>query len=139
MNVKITQLLADFAQENKILLDDFLEQFKLWKAEGADSHYLFGKDGYFVFPKQLKHVHLVPLLDTESLANWNKNWRYRSRRTSDRFLIYAQDSNRYLLIAILPEPVAHTFVKMDTPESKQAMEIFAKAAEDFIYYDIVTI
>lgn len=135
MKISCTQLLTDYAQENHLDLDRFIQLFEQWKIQGEDESYFFGKDSYFVVPSNLKHVHLVPILNQNSLSQWNKNWERGSRRTSDRFLIYAEDNTRYLLIAILPEPTAHAFVKMETAQSKKLMSLFSQAADDFIYND----
>lgn len=135
MKISCTQLLTDYAQENHLDLARFIQLFEQWKMQGEDESYFFGKDSYFIVPSNLKHVHLVPILNQNSLSQWNKNWEKGSRRTSDRFLIYAEDNERYLLIAILPEPTAHAFVKMETPQSKTLMSLFSQVADDFIYYD----
>ena len=63
-----------------------------------------------------------------------KNWQNHRLRTSDRALVYVQDNHRFLLIDILPEPFAHKISQMKTPQDKQLMEIFARIAEHFIYY-----
>lgn len=139
MIVRHTQLLADYFSENQLDLARFVERFTQWKQEGEDSSYFFGKDAYFVKPDNIKHVHLVPILDQEALTRWDQNWENGSRRTSDRFLLYVEDNQRFLLLAILPEPTAHAFVRMENPQSRSAMTIFSEAAEQFIYHDLITL
>lgn len=116
-----------------------------WKASGTDGEddfYSFGKDVPYEHPhvngkkNVLMHVHLPPVLDTERKKQWDQNWERYSRRTSDKALVYAKDgTDRFLLIAILPEPKAHAISNMKTKEDKNLMERFAQIAEAFIYHE----
>ncbi|MDK4696635.1 type II toxin-antitoxin system YafO family toxin [Kingella negevensis] len=117
-----------------------MQRFKEWKKAESES-FLFGKDGAYISPKVngesyvLRHVHLVPLLDVEQLAKWQQNWQRGSRRTSNRALVYAQDNHRFLLIDILPEPVAHEIAQMKNEQAKKMMLLFAQIAESYIYHN----
>ena len=121
----------------------FASTFHAWKAQGAAGEfdsYLFGKDGAYVKPTVdgnpylLRHVHLVPLKDIEKKSLWDKLWMRRSRRTSDRVLVYASGSSvDHLLIYILEEPEAHAIAEMRTPEDKALMARFAQVAAAFLF------
>jgi mRNA interferase YafO len=125
--------------------EDFLEltlAFDQWKAKGAQGEfdsYLFGKDSAYISPKvqgvpySLRHVHLVPISHTEQLAKWNKAWKTRSRKTSDRVLVYVDNgAGDCLLIFILPEPEAHEIAAMKTLQDKTLMESFAEVAAAYL-------
>ena len=72
--------------------------------------------------------------DVESKIAWDRAWERESRRTSNRALVYVDDGpEKFLLIAILPEPVAHAVSRMLTPQDKAVMTRFAEIAESFIY------
>ena len=119
-----------------------MAQFAAWKAAGEAGEYasyLFGKDGGYIVPLVngqryvLRHAHLVPLADAAALRIWEAQWRRRSRKTSDRVLIYVSDAaHGHLLIYILEEPTAHAVAKMRTSAEKQVMDQFAAIAEAFI-------
>lgn len=122
---------------------NLIERFSEWKSAGEtgeNDFYLFGKDGAYTTPQVngepyvLRHVHLLPLTDTAQLAKWQRNWQTGARRTSNRALVYVQDGNRFLLIDILPEPIAHEIAQMRTEPAKQLMQLFAKIAEQYIYH-----
>jgi mRNA interferase YafO len=81
----------------------------------------------------LRHVHLVPLADEGQLELWDKAWKRRSRKTSDRALVYVSDGKgNHLLIFILDEPDAHAIASMKTPEHRDIMEGFAEVAAAFL-------
>lgn len=119
----------------------FLETFTKWKLAGSDDFYEFGKDSSYATPEVngksyiLRHVHLVPVTDKINKARWDNNWRHDKyrRRTSDRVLVYVEDSGNYLLIDILPEPDAHRIARMSTAQDQRAMQLFALVAEAFIF------
>lgn len=125
-------------------VDEFVQEFSEWKKNwpaGEYHSYIFGKDGGYygavqaaVTSGRLKHVHLVPLCDLNQLSEWNKAWRRRSRKTSDRALVYAEDnSGNYLLIFILDEPTAHEIARMRTSENKTLMLQFAAVADAWAF------
>jgi hypothetical protein len=56
------------------------------------------------------------------------------RRASNRALVYVDGGpEKFLLIAILPEPTAHDVSRMQTPQDKLVMNRFTEIAEAFIY------
>lgn len=121
---------------------NFAAEFDHWKSLGVQGEYdsyLFGKDGAYSTPKvngqsnTLRHVHLVPMADAVALAKWNQGWRRRSRKLSDRALVYVSDPYcGNLLIFILDEPSAHAISRMTTPDDRQLMHQFAAVADHFI-------
>jgi mRNA interferase YafO len=141
--VQTTNILAQEFQKSGLDLDLLVNLFSEWKslgAQGEDAVYEFGKDVPYERPhvnsvkNVLRHVHLVPILDVESKIAWDKAWVRASRRTSNRALVYVDDGpEKFLLIAILPEPVAHAVSRMLTPQDKAVMTRFAEIAESFIY------
>lgn len=122
--------------------DNFAAEFDHWKSlgeRGEYSSYLFGKDGAYSSPKvngvanELRHVHLVPLLNQDELQKWKRAYRRGSRKTSDRALVYVSDPYcGNLLIYILDEPDAHAVARMSTEKHRTAMLKFAAIAEHFI-------
>jgi len=123
---------------------NFAAEFDRWKARGDDGefdHYLFGKDGAYARPPvggihyTLRHVHLAPLSNPLARQDWDVAWRRRSRKTSDRALVYVTDSvHGHLLVAILDEPGAHDVAAMQTPEDAKIMRQLAMVAEQFINF-----
>lgn len=121
----------------------FAAEFDAWKALGEKGEYgsfLFGKDGSYARPKVddkpylLRHVHLAPIKDVERLTLWQKLWRLRTRKTSNRVLVYASDSKgNHLLIFILEEPSAHAIAEMKSSEDRAVMERFAEIAAAFLH------
>lgn len=143
MIVEISKQLSRNLIQNQANPKDLIDVFREWKMSGErgeDDFYEFGKDTAYIAPSVngepyvLRHVHLVPILDTAQLAQWNKNWEKHRRRTSNRALVYVQDNQRFLLIDILPEPFAHTVCQMNTPQDKALMEAFAQIAEAYVYH-----
>ena len=122
--------------------DNFAAEFDHWKSLGARSEYasyLFGKDAAYAVPvvngqrNMLRHVHLVPLRDFEQKVKWDRAWEVRSRKTSDRALVYVSDLRHgHLLLYILDEPSAHSVARMQTPDDRQLMKAFARVADRFI-------
>lgn len=121
--------------------DDFLEEFAWWKADPEDREYsspIFGKDASYerilVNGKAfvLRHVHLAPT-NPDAQVVWNKRWKQRSRKTSDRALVYVSDGrDDHLLIFILDEPDAHAVAEMKTAEDRATMEGLAECADEFL-------
>lgn len=134
MQIAHTQL---FAQnfDDATAINTFIERFQHWKQNGEDSSYYFGKDGFYSpIRSGLKHVHLVPVLDLEAKRNWDRNWKTGYRRTSDTCLVYVEDEQDYLLIAILPEPLAHAIAAQQDEKTRKTMAYFWQIAEEFFYH-----
>lgn len=89
----------------QVLLDDFSD----WKDGPPDDHYEFGQDVLGIGSRYLRHVHMAPLNDALAWRVWDNAWRRRGRRTSDRYLFYADGGARegFLLIAAIDDPGAH--------------------------------
>lgn len=123
--------------------DEWADYFQEWKNRGPSGEYtdyFFGKDSAYHSPKiaspdgKLMHVHLVPILDEDALKKWDKDWGRRTRKRSNRALVYADSgSGDYLLIFVLNEPDAHAIAEMQTQEHAETMEFFAKVADAFIF------
>ena len=121
---------------------NFAAEFDHWKSRGHNgeySSYLFGKDGAYGRPavngtlNMLRHVHLVPLMDAAALNRWNSDWKRRTRKRSDRHLVYVSDSYYgHLLLWILDEPGSHEIALMSSPDDRKLMLQFAVVAERFI-------
>ncbi|NHC52368.1 type II toxin-antitoxin system YafO family toxin [Pseudomonas sp. AU8050] len=118
----------------------FVTRFCDWKKGDEFGSYFFGKNGGYRTPtldfpqSQLMHVHLVPLHDVKQLGIWNRLSDRRSRKTSNRVLIYAErSSTQYLLIDILEEADdPHTIANMTTQEDKDMMYAYAAIANCYI-------
>lgn len=119
---------------------EFVALFDDWKRQGEYGSYFFGKDGAYSgfrvdgVTVDFRHVHLLPVTDTIALKKWQLAWRRRSRKVSDKALVYSQDDRgNYLLIFILYEPTAHLIAQCRTQEHREIMQGFASAAEAFIF------
>jgi mRNA interferase YafO len=139
MVVKITAILKKKLEAHKIDSELFIDSFKEWKSGDEYGSYAFGKDSAYIAPSVngepyvLRHVHLVPIQDENQLSVWNKNWRLKRRKTSNRALVYVKgNKDKFLLITILDEPRAHEVVLMKTQDDKELMHRFAVVAEEFL-------
>ena len=142
MSVSITSALSQQLNQANVDPVAFAQQFALWKADWPKNEYafeLFGKDGAYRAPKVdgsmdvLRHVHIMPVPGSNQHTGWLRAFRFLSRKTSDRHLVYVQDAHRgFLLIYILDEPTAHAVARMQTREDKELMEKFAIIAENYI-------
>jgi len=142
IEVKMTDFLKTQFESDGLDHDLFMMFFAQWKSQGEEGEhdsYHFGKDGGYIKPLVnnqayvLKHVHLMPVLDQERKAAWDKAWKHRSRKTSDRVLIYVDNGlGGFLLIAILPEPDAHRIAQQKTPQDRHTMNVCSEIAERFI-------
>ena len=119
---------------------DFFDDWKARGSAGEYDNYFFGKDGAYVGIKvalplgKLMHVHLVPILDPVAFSRWERDWARRSRKVSDRALIYADDGHgNYLLIYVLDEPTAHAIASMATQQDRETMAAFAAVASAFVF------
>lgn len=126
MSVDMTRILREKlkteANANKLLAD-----FATWKVGDEYGNFFFGKDAYYFKPlvdgkMELRHVHLVPLENIQALRRWKKDYALRSRKTSDRALVYVGDGKgSYLLLFILDEPRAHEVARMSNSCDKDLM------------------
>lgn len=138
MVVKITAALENALKADGLDSTLFCRSFKEWKTGDEYGSYHFGKDSAYAMPTvdgekyALRHVHLVPVLN--QLSTWEKIWKLRGRKTSDRVLVYTQNSNGdFLLIFILSEPDAHEIARMKNPRHKAIMDGFANVAAAFLF------
>lgn len=139
MQVKMTQVLRDTLESQGLSADKLSENFAVWRAGDEFGHQAFGKDSAYGSPlvdgkkNVLRHVHLVPLNDLESRRKWNKDNQRRSRKTSDRVLVYVSDgTKKHLLIYILDDPGAHAIATMQNPADRETMLGFAEVAAEFL-------
>lgn len=139
----VTHALRQLLQSQGSSPDNLAAEFQNWKSLGQEGEYsslLFGKDGAYSsptvngLPNVLRHVHLAPLANAVALERWEKAFRRRSRKTSDRALVYVSDGYYgHLLLYILDEPDAHAVARMATDENRKLMHAFATIAERFIH------
>lgn len=128
-------MLEKYAQDSGIDLVLFIARFKEWKSAGEESSYYFGKDGFYSpISHGLRHVHIVPVLSVQDKQRWDKNWKTGQRRTSDTCLVYVEDDQDFLLVNILPEPLAHKVARQETDDDRLIMKRFYQIAEQFYFY-----
>lgn len=142
MATKLTEAIREQLRESDEDPTNFAAEFDLWKSRGPSGEYdsyLFGKDGAYGSPKVngksniLRHVHLVPLKDVSTTSQWDRDWNRRTRKRSDRHLVYVSDAyHGHLLLWILDDPGSHAIALMHTPEDKELMKRFAVVADRFI-------
>jgi mRNA interferase YafO len=140
--VEITDELQTSLERQDIVPGVFVSAFADWKADWPKREYssaLFGKDGAYVSPDvdgmryQLRHVHLVPLVDRVARSQWETALRRLGKKTSNRVLVYvANGKGAFLLVYILDEPDAHDIAKMKTKAHKEIMLGFAEVAAAFL-------
>ncbi|MGQ3085334.1 MAG: type II toxin-antitoxin system YafO family toxin [Hydrogenophaga sp.] len=140
MSTQCTASLRSQFDEFGESVDPFIQAFSAWKASDEYGSYLFGKDGEYasavlkISSGKLKHVHLVPVVDTDALVAWERDHERRSRKTSDRALVYAEDTQgNFLLLFILDEPEAHEIARMATEEHRTLMRQLAAVAEEWAF------
>lgn len=101
------------------------------KKQGAPyDHYWFGRDVKGAFG--LCHVHLVPNNQLAKRAERDKCWEngWDSRRTSDRYVLYAEGGiYGYLIIALFEDPGTH---QLWTPARRADLRRFEEIADNFI-------
>ena len=140
MAVYMTSQLRGYLLSINVDPDAFMDEFRSWKAEWPKREYeseLFGKDGAYGTPlvdgnaNVLRHAHITPIHPNKR-KSWMKRHFRKSRKTSDRHLIYVKDDGDYLLIYVLEDPDAHEVAKMKTSADRTAMMQFALVAENFI-------
>ena len=132
---------AAFDSQIKALGDDpehWKTYFQEWKdlTDPYDDSF-FGKDSAYSTPLVggeryvLRHVHLQPF-EPAALRRWESAHWYRTRKTSNRVLVYAANGKGdFLLIFILAEPSAHAIQRMENVKDNATMEGFAAVAEAF--------
>ena len=83
--------------------------------------------------KVLYHVHMVPRNVPGAQQQWDQDWRRYGRRTSDRYLFYANSGSGrdYLLIDLVDDPGAHQVWDAAYAEYRKELE---KTADDFVYF-----
>ena len=116
--------------------DQFVETFFNWKKQGSAGEYthpMFGKDAGFRGVTihgvhSFKHTHLRPK-NKAARKKWYHDLENKSIKTSDTFLLYVQNKDKFLLIAILDEPGAH-----DAVNNPVILKMFIDVAEEFINY-----
>lgn len=121
MAIYISKSLRQSCLDADIEVAEIIEDFGEWKASGdPNSSYLFGRDTPYAEPVidgqalVLMHTHLIPLIDSEQMKRWDRVWKRRGEKKSDRALIYAQsDEGDFLLIHVLNEPGAHERARKD--------------------------
>lgn len=141
------QLKDSFGQPDALTLAN---TFDLWKKAIQNQPIseftsdFFGKDGAYCNPKidgrqyQLRHVHLKPIEDKNKKKTWAIRLQQKSRKTSNRILVYVtRNVDEHLLIFILEEPSAHEIAEMRTEEDKKVMHNFAKIAEKYLLNKII--
>lgn len=140
ITVSLTKALEDKLISDGISPNELIREFRIWKLGDEYGHPYFGKDGAYAKPElelkhhYLRHVHLVPLNDIAQISVWERNFRYKSRKTSDRALVYVDNrKNGFLLIFILDEPDAHNIAMMKTLQHKEIMEGFSEVANAFLW------
>lgn len=131
-------------------VEAFAKAFDEWKSAQPASEYLsyvFGLDVPYVRPPANQvneggfwHVHLVPLQSGEELAQWNKDFSRKTRKTSNRALVYATKTvalqQKFLLIYILQKD-AHEIARMESDAHKVLMTKLAKIANIWTTKDLI--
>ena len=114
--------------------NDLIADFQDWKTGAPDNSYTFGEDLLGIGSSYLYHAHMVPVTVAADLTRWSKAWSQRKKRTSDRYLFYANGGMRegYLLIALIDDPGAHAIWQNQT-----ALQDLEQVADDFCVYGLV--
>lgn len=121
-------------------LADLADEFRWWKADPAreyDSPW-FGKDSKLLRPTVdgvayvISHCHLIPKNSTEDRVRWQREFRRRSRKTSDRVLFYIEDAGKFFLVDIVDDPGAHEIMRMTDRNGKAFMQKCADQAKTFL-------
>jgi hypothetical protein len=143
MKVQSSNILKSVLRIDK--LQTFISKFEQYKSSDEFGSYVFGKDGKYTPPFELlNHVHIIPVFMDDpqykqklkepeikkTMDKWNKDWDNKSRKTSNRVLIYAKSGNEYLLIFILEN--AHETINSTEEKHKQFFLWCNTIAEKFI-------
>lgn len=107
--VRLTTALQTQLSDGGLSADTLRQDFSDWKDGLEDDSYFFGKDALNIKSSVLRHVHMVPLFVPEDQQRWDHAWAHHRKRTSDRYLFYADGglASGFLLIALLDDPGAH--------------------------------
>jgi hypothetical protein len=137
MQVRLTQLLEQTLLSAGDSPQTLINLFTDWKSGPEDGSYHFGKDAFNRDSRLLRHVHMIPVGVPGDLAKWDAAWGRESKRTSDRFLFYADGGRPYgfLLIFIVNDPGAHGF--LDDRANKALLGKFEQIADDFVHFGTV--
>ena len=110
---------------------DLITDFQDWKSGHPDDHYLFGHDVRGIGSAYLLHAHMAPLTITADKVTWDAAWQKCRKRTSDRYVFYADGGSRegYLLVAVIDDPGAHAIW-----QNAVAVSDFEQVAEDFCVF-----
>lgn len=138
MRVYVSKAFRRYA--SKEVQEALVVAFKWWKSSESREFEseLFGKDSAFIKPKidgkdyVLRHCHLIPLNDSKKLKIWYRDHRFRSRKVSDRILIYVQSGDCFYLIDIVDDPGGHEIMRMTTKDGKSFMGQCAQEAHAFL-------
>ena len=73
---------------------------------------------------------MVPANMQDDLAKWDRNWCSYRKRTSDRYILYADGGMSYgfLLIALIEDPGAH---ELWNPDRRGEVNVLEAVAENF--------
>lgn len=110
-----------------------VQRFRDWKLGHPDHSYFFARESLPAKGYYLCHAHMVPINTPHELTLWNLHWRLHRRRTSDRYVLYAQGGQAHgiLLIAIINDPGAHD---LWAASSKEKLAVFEHIAEQFCIF-----
>lgn len=135
-SVRIASELAAEIQADGLDPQDLISDFQDWKAGQPDDSYIFGWDVLGIGSTYLYHAHMVPLNVKADLVTWDNAWSLRGRRTSDRYLFYADGGARegFLLVAVIDDPGAHLIWQAAYKSMRDELE---HIAEQFCVYGIV--
>lgn len=123
--------LVDSLVDPKIFINDFLD----WKSGDEDDSYYFAKDAFNLHSEHVRHVHMVPLFEQNSIEKWDANWRKFRKRTSDRYLFYVDGGHfGYLLLYIVNDPGAHTFLSDPSDAERELLREFERIADNFVHF-----
>lgn len=139
LQVRIVPSLSDRLIQAGLNPNQLLQDFSDWKnSADPENSYLFGKDAFNLNSSTLRHVHIVPLLVKQDLEKWDLAWSRYARRTSDRYLFYADGGARegFLLISILDDPGAHTIWNSGS-HNQQLLNAWEQIAENFTIHGLI--
>jgi Toxin YafO, type II toxin-antitoxin system len=113
----------------------FIQRFLEWKQSSEDDSYFFGKDGLNRGSSLVRHVHMVPIHLGMDETEWDKNWKFNRKRTSDRYLFYVDGQQfGYLLLLLVDDPGAHAFLSSSDIEDRKMLSELERWADEFFYF-----
>lgn len=122
-------------------LADLIGEFRWWKTDAAAREYespVFGKDSKLLRPTVdgaayvISHCHLIPKNSTSDYLRWQRDFRRRARKTSDRVLFYIEDAGKFFLVDIVDDPGAHEIMRMTDATGRAFMNKCAQQAKVFL-------